>query len=75
MSERNIHEGLPIGDDDAVIAAALEDVSIPTLLLSLVHMTGDPKPHPEPVAARRLLGVDAGTRSRQARDRLKGSAG
>jgi 4-hydroxyacetophenone monooxygenase len=38
----NPHAGLPITDDDAAIAAALEDVSIPTLMLSLVHITGDP---------------------------------
>jgi 4-hydroxyacetophenone monooxygenase len=31
-----------IGDDEA-IACALEDVSVPTLMLSLVHLTGDPK--------------------------------
>lgn len=30
-------------DDDAVIAKALEDLSVPTLMLSLVHLTGDPK--------------------------------
>lgn len=30
-------------EDDATIASALEDLSIPTLMLSLVHMTGDPK--------------------------------
>lgn len=30
-------------DDDAAIASALEDLSVPTLMLSLVHMTGDPK--------------------------------
>ena len=41
MGRSNPHEGLPITDDDATIAAALEDVSIPTLMLSLVHMTGD----------------------------------
>ncbi len=41
MTTRNPHAGLPITDDDATIAAALEDVSIPTLMLSLVHMTGD----------------------------------
>ena len=29
-------------DDDRQIAAALEDVSVPALLCSLVHMTGDP---------------------------------
>ena len=39
----NPHAGLPIHDDDAAIARMLEDVSIPTLMLSLVHMTGDPK--------------------------------
>ena len=39
---RNPHAGHPITDDDATIAAALEDVSIPTLMLSMVHMTGDP---------------------------------
>ena len=42
MTNRNIHAGLPISDDDATIAAALEDVSIPTLMLSMLHMTGDP---------------------------------
>ncbi|MGZ4795545.1 MAG: flavin-containing monooxygenase [Acidimicrobiia bacterium] len=41
MSTRNPHAGQVITDDDATIAAALEDVSIPTLMLSLVHMTGD----------------------------------
>ena len=30
-------------EDDAAIASALEDLSVPTLMLSLVHMTGDPK--------------------------------
>lgn len=39
---RNPHEGIPFDDDDEAIAAALEDVSIPALLCSLVHMTGDP---------------------------------
>jgi 4-hydroxyacetophenone monooxygenase len=42
MTTRNPHAGTPITDDDATIAAALEDVSIPTLMLSMVHMTGDP---------------------------------
>ncbi len=37
----NPHAGLPITDDDATIAAMLADVSIPTLMLSMVHMTGD----------------------------------
>jgi 4-hydroxyacetophenone monooxygenase len=36
------HLGLtPITDDDDAIAAALEDVSIPALIMSMVHMTGD----------------------------------
>ncbi len=39
----NPHAGIAITDDDATIAAALADVSVPTLLLSLVHMTGDPQ--------------------------------
>lgn len=39
---RNPHAGLPFTDDDAAIAAYLEDVSIPALLCSLVHLTGDP---------------------------------
>ena len=39
---RNPHAGTPFDDDDAAIAVALEDVSIPALLCSLVHMTGDP---------------------------------
>jgi 4-hydroxyacetophenone monooxygenase len=40
---RSAYAGLPITDDDATIEAALEDVSIPTLMLSLVHITGDPE--------------------------------
>ena len=39
---RNPHAGEPFADDDSAIAAALEEVSIPALLCSLVHMTGDP---------------------------------
>jgi 4-hydroxyacetophenone monooxygenase len=39
---RNPHAGLPFTDDDATIADALEDVSIPALLCSMVHITGDP---------------------------------
>jgi 4-hydroxyacetophenone monooxygenase len=39
---RNPHAGAPFDDDVPTIAAALEDVSIPALLCSLVHMTGDP---------------------------------
>jgi 4-hydroxyacetophenone monooxygenase len=39
---RNPHAGQPFTDSDEAIAAALEDVSVPALLCSLVHMTGDP---------------------------------
>ncbi len=42
MSQRRgQHAGLPIVDDDAAIAAALQDVSIPALMMSMVHMSGD----------------------------------
>lgn len=40
---RSFHVGQPFTTSDAEIAAALEQVSIPTLLLSLVHITGDPR--------------------------------
>ena len=39
---RNPHAGQPFTTSDAEIADALLDVSIPTLMLSLVHMAGDP---------------------------------
>jgi 4-hydroxyacetophenone monooxygenase len=42
VTDRIHPAGLPITDDDATIAAALEDVSVPTLMMSMVHMTGDP---------------------------------
>lgn len=38
----NPHAGAPITDDEATIASMLEGVSIPTLVLSMVHLTGDP---------------------------------
>ncbi len=40
---RNPHAGEPFDTSDAEVAEALLDVSIPTLLLSLVHMSGDPE--------------------------------
>jgi 4-hydroxyacetophenone monooxygenase len=39
---RNPHAGRPFDTADRAIAEALLDVSIPTLMLSLVHMSGDP---------------------------------
>ena len=38
---RNTHAGQPFTTPDEEIAEALLDVSIPTLMLSLVHMSGD----------------------------------
>jgi len=38
---RNRHAGEPFTTSDADIAAALEDVSVPALLLSCIHMSGD----------------------------------
>ena len=38
---RSAYAGALITADDAAIEAALQDVSIPTLMLSLVHITGD----------------------------------
>jgi 4-hydroxyacetophenone monooxygenase len=40
---RNPHAGQPFTTSDEDIAAALLDVSIPTLMLSLVHMSGEPE--------------------------------
>jgi 4-hydroxyacetophenone monooxygenase len=40
---RNPHAGQPFTTPDKEIAEVLLDVSIPTLMLSLVHMTGDPE--------------------------------
>ena len=38
---RNPHAGIPFDTSDEEIVAALQDLSIPTLMLSLVHMSGD----------------------------------
>ena len=40
---RNPHAGQPFTTSDDDIATALLDVSIPTLMLSMVHMSGDPE--------------------------------
>src|ERR1700749_3228870 len=40
---RSRYAGDPFTTSTPEIAAALEDVSIPTLLLALVHITGDPR--------------------------------
>lgn len=33
--------GLPFDDDDEILKAAIDDASVPALLMSMVHMTGD----------------------------------
>jgi len=43
MTTRNPHAGEPFDTSDEEIAEALLDVSVPTLMLSLVHMSGDPE--------------------------------
>jgi 4-hydroxyacetophenone monooxygenase len=55
MTSPNPHAGLPITDDDATIARALADVSIPTLMLVLVHITGDPSYLRGPLRPRALV--------------------
>ncbi|WP_422743232.1 flavin-containing monooxygenase [Mycobacterium sp. WMMD1722] len=40
---RNRYAGTPFTTPTAEIAAALAEVSVPTLVLSLVHITGDPR--------------------------------
>jgi 4-hydroxyacetophenone monooxygenase len=39
---RTFHAGRRFSTPTSEIAAALEQVSVPTLLLSMVHITGDP---------------------------------
>ena len=53
---RNPHAGTPFTDSDAEIAAALEDVSVPALLLSCVHMAG-PELLDGPLATLRPAGL------------------
>ena len=70
MVGRNPHAGEPFDDDDEAIAAALEDVSVPALLCSLVHMTGDPSwirgdDQPRVAVSHRVPGSDARRRARR----------
>src|SRR5690625_3186589 len=43
MASRSRFSGRPFHTPTAEIAAALDQLSVPTLLLSLVHLTGDPR--------------------------------
>jgi len=58
MSTRNPHAGEPFADDDAAIAAYLEEVSVPSLMCSLVHMTGDPSWVRGPIRPRIALAAE-----------------
>jgi 4-hydroxyacetophenone monooxygenase len=42
MTAPDLYGFTPITDDDATIAALLNEVSVPTLLCAMVHLTGDP---------------------------------
>ena len=41
MSQHQNPAGEPFTDDDATIAAALEEASVPCLLMSMIHMSGE----------------------------------
>jgi len=41
MNDTNARESTQLPEDDSIIAAALEDASIPTLMMSMIHMSGD----------------------------------
>lgn len=41
MSQHHKPAGIPFADDDATIAAALEEASVPALMLSMIHMSGN----------------------------------
>ena len=42
MTSQTVPDSFDIPEDDATIAAALQDASIPTLMMSMIHMSGDP---------------------------------
>jgi 4-hydroxyacetophenone monooxygenase len=41
MNTNPVATGFDIPEDDDAIAASLEDASIPTLMMSMIHMSGD----------------------------------
>ena len=41
MTSQTVPDSFDIPEDDATIAAALQDASIPTLMMSMIHMSGD----------------------------------
>ena len=71
---RHRYAGEPFDDDDEAIAAALADVSVPTLLMSLVHVTGstailDELPTPAGIYLNEVQGFMAPEDQQAVRDR------
>ena len=56
MSEGIRPEGEPFDDDDETIAAALESASVPALLMSLVHLTGETEILRGPIRPPKIVG-------------------
>lgn len=56
MSEGIRPEGEPFDDDDETIAAALESASVPALLMSLVHLTGETEILRGPIRPPKVVG-------------------
>ncbi|MBV9319545.1 MAG: NAD(P)/FAD-dependent oxidoreductase [Mycobacterium sp.] len=71
---RSRYAGEPFTTPTAEIAAALEQVSIPTLLLSLVHITGDPRFIREFKPAGTFLNEVQGFMSEQEKARARATA-
>jgi 4-hydroxyacetophenone monooxygenase len=75
VAERGRHAGSVITDDDEAITAALADVSVPTLLMSMVHLTGDPSwIRGEDVPVGNYLNEVQGFMDPEAQDRVRARA-
>ena len=69
------HRALPITEDDATIARALESASIPTLLMSLIHVTGDASLLDGPIRpGRAALGEVQGVLTREQKAEVRARA-
>ncbi|EID18219.1 flavin-containing monooxygenase [Mycolicibacterium phlei] len=74
LAERNALLGLPFDDPDDVIRAAVDAASVPALLMSMVHMTGDMSlldelPRPYALIAMDLQGAMSEPDKQTVRDR------